>query len=154
VSSTDLLNWSTVPTTIDVSAIGSVTSTWAPEFVEDTNGDVYIVFSINATNPYWIKATNAALTTWTAPTLLTITGRPTKVIDPVFIKKDSTWYCFYNDDYATQIYRATCATITGTYATDKTGDWAGWGSGLEGPSVVRLHNGHVPHVLGLSKHHN
>lgn len=70
---------------MDVSAIGSVTNTWAPEFVQDGT-DVYIVFSINVQDPYWVKATDTTLTNWTAPTLLTITGRPTQVIDPTFKK--------------------------------------------------------------------
>lgn len=144
ITSTDLYNW-TLATTVDVSGIGGVTATWAPEFQIDTNGDVYIFVTINETNPYWLKATNAGLTTWTAPTLLTITGRPTKVIDPVFVKKGNLWYCFYkreDTDAANRlIYRATSSTLTGTYTTDKTGDWAGWGSNLEGPQIVTLHDG-------------
>jgi hypothetical protein len=146
ISSTDLVHWSLL-VTVDVSSIGGVTNTWAPEFTPDPDtGDMYIFFSINLVNTYWVKATNAALTTWTSPALLTVTNRPTQVIDPCFIKKDGTWYMFYKREDPSipanrMIYRATSPTITGTYVTDKTGDWAGWGSDIEGPEVIQTHEG-------------
>lgn len=145
VRSADLATWSAVAT-VDMSSIGSVTDTWAPEFVVD-GADVYVFVSINIRNPYWVKATADDLSTWTTPTALTVTGRPAKIIDPCFVKKGSTWYCFFVDADALtggtpSIRRATASTLTGTYATDRTGNWAGWGSTYyEGPSVVERHDG-------------
>ena len=133
----------------DVSAIGGVTATWAPEFIEDGT-DVYIVFSVNMQKPYWVKATAANLTTWTTPALLTVTGGPTNIIDPAFIKYGTSWVMVGVDkDSLTggtpSLFRATSTTgVVGTYAVDRTAasNWLALGNVYyEGPSLVRMANG-------------
>lgn len=141
--SADLVTW-TKQATVDCSSIGSVNSTWAPELAVDDNGDVYVFVSINATSVYRLKASDAALTTWGAPILLTFTGGPAQIIDAAFVKRGPTWYCFYKNETAggKTIERATASSLTATtWVVDKTGDWAGWGVGVEGPSIVQLPSG-------------
>lgn len=139
VSSTDLLTW-TLLATINVAAATNLNQSWAPEIVQDTNGDVYLFFAnvtaANATSMWYVKATNAALSTWGSPIKLPFTVDPSFAIDGAPIKKGSTWYLFYSN--LGVIHRATASSVVGTYTIDKTGDWAGWGSGIEGPCVVLI----------------
>lgn len=126
---------------IDTSALPDHSRTWAPEFIVDPAEPTrpYIFFSkINLAGTagvqYWIQATNDALTAWTLPTLMTWTAVPAHYIDGVFIKVGTVWYMFYS--IGNDICRATSTSLTGTYTTDKTGNWAGWGTGIEGPALV------------------
>jgi hypothetical protein len=140
--SSDLLSWSKVAT-VDVSSIGGVNGTWAPELVQDDNGDIYCFISINAMTIYRQKATATDLSTWSAPTLVTITGGPAQTIDPAFIKHDDTWYMFYKNEVTGQkvIERATSSSLSGAWTTDRNGNWAGWGVDVEGPTLVELPDG-------------
>jgi hypothetical protein len=146
IKSTDLLNWSQVML-VDVSAVSGLTQAWAPELVKDTNGDIYIVFTAvtSSTSSFWyIKATDATgLSAWTAPTQLSWTSAPTNPIDATFAYDGTKWYMFYKNDASASKYieQASSTTLTGTYTTTQTGNWAGWGSGVEAPEVVQLPNG-------------
>lgn len=141
IQSTDLINW-TQAALVDVSAIATLNQAWAPELIVDTNGDVYAFFSSMTSgsvgSAYYVKALNAGLTSWSAPTALAWTSAPTNVIDPTFVLNGGTWYCFYKNEATKYIERATSSTLTGTYTIDKTADWAGWGSGIEGPELVKV----------------
>lgn len=124
---------------------------WAPELVIDGE-DVYVFFtwqkskttesSAGAGNGSgsamgWVKATNALLTAWSAPTALNTTGFSAAYIDGVPVQYGSAWYFFSSG--GSQIYRAKSTTgITGKYTQDKTGNWAGWGTGIEGPYITKI----------------
>lgn len=121
-------------------SISSMWRMWAPEFVVDGD-DVYIFFSsITDSDPdvgamYWIKAANTQLTAWSAPVAMVFPTAPAHWIDGAFVKHSNQWYMFYStgDD----IGRAVAPTLTGTYVNDRSGDWAGWGTGIEGPAIVK-----------------
>ena len=138
ISSKDLVNWATVAT-VDVSTATSINQAWAPELVLDTNGDVYMFFTnvtaANAQSIWYVKATDATgLTTWGSPTAITWASNPGNIWDAAFIKNGSTWYMFYS--YGGYIQRANCTSLTGTWTTDKTGDWAGWWAGVGGTGMT------------------
>lgn len=133
--------WSVVATPSVSALVPTGNKCWAPELV--INGtDVYVFFTNTGTSTQtmgWIKATNTALTTWTAPVALTTSGFTTNYIDGVPIQYGSDWYFFSSG--GSQIYRAKSTTgITGTYVQDKSGDWAGWGTGIEGPYLTKIGN--------------
>lgn len=147
--SQDLTNWA-LAATVDVSATTNMTWSWAPELAQDNDGSWYMFYTaVNtsvspATHEIWrVKATNAALTTWSAPVKVTWTTAPTgNPIDPAFIKVGDTWQIFYGLDGT--ILRATASSLAGTWTTDRTGDWAGWVAnavdganhrGYEGPEL-------------------
>lgn len=144
-------SWSTVAT-VDVSPlVAPGDKAWAPELVVD-GSDVYVFFTwqkatTSETAPGagdgpeasmgWLRATGASLADWTAPTALSTSGFSETYIDGVPVKYGDTWYFF--SSAGSQIYRARSTTgITGVYTQDRSGDWAGWGTGIEGPYVIRI----------------
>ncbi len=92
--------------------------------------------------PYELHPTNDAMTSWS--TAVEIAGDfPADIIDPFVIKHGDEWAFWYksNDPGDEVIEYATCATLTGTYTVQQTGDWAGWGTQRENPSLVKLDDG-------------
>lgn len=137
--SADLINWTDVGN-VSVAAATSIDQCWAPELVVDNNGDVYVFFTnltaASAGSLWRVKATNTALTTWSAPTAMAWTAAPSFAIDACYIYNGTKWYCFYSNHGT--IERGNATTLTGTWTIDKTGDWAGWGlTQNEGPSIVQ-----------------
>lgn len=128
---------------IDCSALPDIKQVWAPEFVLDAGNPFrpYIFFTkVNAAGTngsmYWVQATNDALTAWTALVRMAWTLEPAHYIDGSFIQVNGTWYLFYS--IGSDIYRASSSSLTGTYTTDRgTANWAGWGTGIEGPEIVQ-----------------
>ncbi|WP_037683543.1 glycoside hydrolase family 43 protein [Streptomyces griseus] len=141
--STDRVNWTflynyTIP-------ISGLTRTWAPEWFIDTDGSVNVIVSLTtastatAFTPYKITATNSALTAWSAPTQLA--GIGPNNIDTFVVKVGSTYHAFTKNETTKYIEYATASSLTGPYTILKSGDWAGFGSWVEGPALVQLDNG-------------
>ncbi|MDW8808793.1 glycoside hydrolase family 43 protein [Streptomyces scabiei] len=142
--STDRLNWTflydyTVP-------ISGLQRAWAPEWFVDTNGSVNIILSASVAadgeyifKPYKLTATNSALTAWSAPTVLS--GIGPNYIDTFIVKIGSTYHAFTKNETTKYIEYATASSLTGPYTIRRTGNWAGFGSGMEGPALVQLDNG-------------
>lgn len=142
--STDRVNWTflydyTVP-------ISGLQRAWAPEWFVDTNGSVNIILSASVAaggewifKPYKLTATNSALTAWSAPTVLS--GISPNYIDTFIVKIGSTYHAFTKNETTKYIEYATASSLTGPYTFQKTGNWAGFGSGKEGPALVQLDNG-------------
>jgi len=86
-----------------------------------------------------LKATNSALTAWSSPVALS--GIGSNHIDTYIVRTGSTYHAFTKNETAKYIEYGTASSLTGPYTISKTGDWAGWGSYREGPSVVQLDNG-------------
>ena len=131
-------SWSLV-TKVNVSAAPGLEKAWAPEFVID-GSSVYIFFSrltSNIGSMFYVKATNTALSSWSAPVKSSWTDEPGHHIDGVPVKsaEDGKWYLFYTT--GTDINRAVATSLTTPWTTDKVGNWAGWGTGIEGPTMVR-----------------
>ena len=141
--SADHVTW-TFQRTVRVGLNGTTGSTWAPEWFVDSNGSVNVVFSASTTGtagqfrPYRITATDAALSAWTAPAAL---GIPANYIDSFVVKVGSTYHNFLKNETTKYIEHATAPSLTGPWTFTGTGNWAGWGAGLEGPAVVQLPNG-------------
>ncbi len=89
-------------------------------------------------SPYKITATNTALSTWSARTAL---GIPTNYIDTFVVKSGSTYHAFAKNETTKYIEHATAASLTGPWTFTGTGNWSGWGSGMEGPALTQLPNG-------------
>lgn len=127
--------------TINLASLPDIKQIWAPELIIDpaTPTRPYVFFSkINAAgvtgSMYWIQATNDSLTTWSTAKLVSWATAPGHHIDGVPVKHvDGKWYMFYSTGSA--ICRAVSNTITGTYTIQKTGNWAGWGTEIEGPAI-------------------
>jgi hypothetical protein len=129
---------------VTVGLNGSTGSTWAPEWFKDSDGSVHVVFSASTTGtagqfrPYRITATNADLSAWTSPVAL---GIPANYIDSFLVKIGGTYHNFLKNETTKYIEHATATSLNGPWTFRGTGNWAGWGSGLEGPAVVQLPDG-------------
>ncbi|TQJ91650.1 glycoside hydrolase family 43 protein [Streptomyces sp. SLBN-31] len=141
--SSDRVNWTflydyTVP-------IANLSRAWAPEWFVDGDGSVNVIVSCSTTDnewiftPYVMKATNSALTSWSSPTALS--GIGANHIDTYIVRIGATYHAFTKNETAKYIEYGTASSLIGPYTITKTGDWAGWGSYREGPSVVQLDNG-------------
>ena len=141
--SSDRLNWTflydyQVPIT-------GLSRAWAPEWFVDSDGSVNVIVSCSLTSdewiftPYRLRATNSALTAWSSPVALS--GIGANHIDTYIVKTGSTYHAFTKNETTKYIEYATATSLNGPYTLSRTGDWAGWGSYREGPSVVQLDNG-------------
>ncbi|MEU1338194.1 glycoside hydrolase family 43 protein [Streptomyces sp. NPDC005827] len=141
--SADRVNWTflydyTVPIT-------NLSRAWAPEWFVDSDGSVNIIVSCSTTDdewiftPYLLTATGSALTAWTSPVALS--GIGSNHIDTYIVKVGSTYHAFTKNETAKYIEYGTASALKGPYTISETGDWAGWGSYREGPSVIQLDNG-------------
>ncbi|SFR03575.1 Glycosyl hydrolases family 43 [Lentzea waywayandensis] len=141
--SADYVNW-TFLRNVRVGLNGATGSTWAPEWFKDTDGSVHVVFSASTTGtagqfrPYRITATNADLSAWSSPVVL---GIPANFIDSFLVKVGGTYHNFLKNETTKYIEHATATSLNGPWTFVGTGNWAGWGSGLEGPALVRLPDG-------------
>ncbi|WP_181808319.1 glycoside hydrolase family 43 protein [Streptomyces shenzhenensis] len=125
--------------------IANLSRAWAPEWFVDSDAGVNVIVSCSTTDdewiftPYVLTATDSALTAWTAPTALS--GIGSNHIDTYIVKVGSTYHAFTKNETAKYIEYATATSLKGPYTISRTGDWAGWGSYREGPSVIQLDNG-------------
>ena len=147
IKSADLKNWTAVAS-VDMSSISSVHHVWAPEFFIDPADDSVHVFvtcnaevsTVNNFKIYEVHPTDTGMTTWSTP--VEVTGDfPSSVIDVFVHKIDSTYYLWYKNNGTEFVCFATSTSLTSGYVTQKSGDWAGWGSAIEGPCVVELPDG-------------
>ncbi|WP_228469544.1 glycoside hydrolase family 43 protein [Paenibacillus sp. JNUCC31] len=139
------MNWTFVRN-VTLSTPTTIAHTWAPEWFKDSNGSLNIIVSISPGNyenfkPYVITAINATLssTTWSAATELA--GIAPNYIDTFIVKTGSTYHAFTKNETTKYIEYATATSLAGPYTFKGTGDWAGWGSWVEGPALVQLDNG-------------
>ncbi|MFF4308792.1 AbfB domain-containing protein [Streptomyces sp. NPDC001507] len=118
---------------------------WAPEWFVDGDGSVNVIVSCSTADdewiftPYVLTATDSALTAWTSPTALS--GIGPNHIDTYIVRTGSTYHAFTKNETAKYIEYGTAGSLKGPYTISRTGDWAGWGSYREGPSVIQLDNG-------------
>lgn len=153
--------WTEIAT---VTADGSGTNVWAPEWIRNMDGTPYlhpstglpcatVNVSTNSQTTFTVRElhpTNRAMTSWSAATTITGTGLPTKMID-AFLMVDGTdyWLWFKNEGANKRIELATSSTaLTSGYTVLESGDWAGWyaardggANSIEGPCVIRLEDG-------------
>jgi MYXO-CTERM domain-containing protein len=141
-SSTDLLKWTHVVTV--PAGVANVQNTWAPEWFKDSDGSVNLIVSIDTTNaaadfrPYKFTAMDGTLTKWSGPTPI---GIEPNYIDTFVVKLGSTYHAIAKNETSKFIEHATAPSLTGPWTWVGTGDWAGWGSGKEGPALFQLDGG-------------
>ncbi|GID96208.1 glycoside hydrolase family 43 protein [Amorphoplanes digitatis] len=141
--SADHVNW-TFLRNVTVGLNGSTGSTWAPEWFKDTDGSIHVIFSASTAGtagqfqPYRITATSADLSTWSSRAAI---GIPANHIDTFVVRSGGTYHAFVKNETTKYIEHATAASLTGPWTFTGTGNWAGWGSGLEGPALVQLPSG-------------
>ncbi|MCX2946830.1 glycoside hydrolase family 43 protein [Lentzea sp. NEAU-D7] len=141
--SADYVTW-TFLRNVRVGLNGATGSTWAPEWFKDSDGSVHVVYSASTAGtagqfrPYRITATNADLSAWSSPVAL---GIPANFIDSFLVKVGGTYHNFLKNETTKYIEHATATSLNGPWTFVGTGNWAGWGSGLEGPALVRLPDG-------------
>ncbi len=141
-SSPDLLKWTAV-TTVDTRSL-SPAHTWAPEWFKDDDGSVNLIVNLDQTTAEWsfrsyrFTATDDTLTKWSAPTAI---GIGPNTIDTFVVKVDSTYHAFTKNETTKYIEHATATRLDGPWTWVGKDDWAGWGSGKEGPALFRLASG-------------
>jgi Glycosyl hydrolases family 43 len=140
-SSVDLLHWTDLTTV--AARVPGVDHTWAPEwFIDD--GVVHIIASIDTLDndtdfqPYLFTATNADLSAWSVPVPL---GFGPNYIDTFVLKVGGVYHAFTKQETTRFLEHATAPTLTGPWTFIGVGNWSGFGSGMEGPSLVRLDDG-------------
>jgi hypothetical protein len=142
--SADYLTW-TFQRNITISVAPTSGSTWAPEWFKDTDGSINLIMSVSQTGTagrfqaYKISATNSTLSSWSAPAPLS--GIGPNYIDSFIVKVGGIYHDFVKNETTKYIEHATATSLTGPWRFVGTGNWAGWGSGLEGPALVQLPNG-------------
>jgi hypothetical protein len=140
--SSDLIHWTDLTTV--KAGVPAVSRVWAPEWFVEGDGAIRIIANIDTGNelpdfqPYVFTAENSALTSWSGPTAL---GIGADYIDTYVAKLGSTYHAFIKSETTRYIEHATAPSLTGPWTFVGKGDWAGWGSGLEGPAIVQLDNG-------------
>lgn len=140
-SSPDRIHWTFVE---NITFASNVNIAWAPEWFKDTNGSMNIIVHLrysSAANPtpYKITSLDSSLTSWSSPAPLV--GMTPDYIDSFVVKLGNTYHIFAKNDQTKYIEHATATSLTGPYTFVGTGDWAGWGSQLEGPCIYQLDNG-------------
>jgi hypothetical protein len=138
-SSTDLINWTNVAT-VNAGVSGTY-YTWAPEwFIEGSTVKIIVSLGPQGSDfrPYVFTAQNSALNSWSGAVDM---GIGTNHIDTFVVKSGSTYHAFVKDEASKYVEHATAANLTGPWTWVGTGNWAGWGSGLEGQCVVQMENG-------------
>lgn len=139
-SSPDLIHWTTVATV--PSGVPNTHFTWAPEwYIEGTTYRLLVAIddSGNGSNfkIYSYTAQNTSFTSWSGPTY---TGLGNNHIDPFVVKIGDTYHalCAGSEPY---MDLATAPSLFGPWTWIGTGNWAGWGTGYEGPAMVLMDDG-------------
>ena len=139
--SADLIHWTDLTTV--KAGVPSVSRTWAPEWYIEA-GMVRIIANIDTGNqlpdfqPYAFTAQNSTLTSWSGPTAL---GIGADYIDTFVAKLGTTYHAFIKSETTRYLEHATAPSLTGPWTFVGRDNWAGWGSGLEGPAIVQLDDG-------------
>src|SRR6478736_6573053 len=139
-SSPDLKTW-TFRTEVPAQVTG-VKDTWAPEWFKDTDGSIHLIVSIDTNDTqfksYLYTASDDTLSKWDAPVPL---GIGPNYIDTFVVKVDAQYHAFTKNETTKFIEHATADALTGPWTFVGKGDWAGWGSGKEGPALFQTETG-------------
>lgn len=129
--STNLLDWQHA-FNID----SGTPQTWAPEWFVDTNGKVYVIVALYF-HTYLLEINLNSGTIGTSTDL----NIPGDSIDGTIVFDSGTYYLFVKNETTKYIERYTASAVTGPYTITGSGNWAGWGADIEGPSIVKLPDG-------------
>jgi len=147
--SVDLFTWTT-HATVSLAAVSGLNKVWSPQLFIDDDGTVRAYVAGNdgtATDTYgefsiYHLLGSADLLTWGAPTaVLSPTAGSKHYIDPFVIKDGGTYYLWVKEEYGNFIEVATSTSPDSGFALVNIGNWASWGSGIEGTCIVRTPSG-------------
>jgi hypothetical protein len=138
--SPDLKQWTFL---VSVPAqVTGVKHTWAPEWFKDRDGSIHLIVSVDSPEwdfkPYLYTATDDTLTKWSAPQPL---GFGPNYIDTFVVTVGSTYHAFVKNETTKYIEHATASSLLGPWTFVGKDNWAGFGSGKEGPALFQLDNG-------------
>jgi hypothetical protein len=112
-------------------------------YTGDGNVHLYIPCTTSASlNTYKVYETHAApgnLLSWSNPVDTQLDDGD--IIDPEVYFIGSTFYMWCKNENTSLIQLASGSSATGTFSLIRTGNWAGWGGGVEGPFMYRPPNG-------------
>ena len=146
---------------VDVSAIGSVHHTWAPEwFIDSSHGpgheQVHIFFAATMSNSpagpfrlYEIHPVDRGMAAWSTPIEVTGTSLPGDQIDPFMVyapeigTPGEPYKLWYKQNDAGVIEYMESASLTAGYTVVESGNWAGWKGlrSIEAVCLIRLDDG-------------
>lgn len=150
ITTDDFINWRHHVTVSCVGSLAGLNRVWSPKPFVDSDGQLYIYFSAangtgggtyGAFSQFYVQPTSEDLSTWGAPVLLNVVNFPASHIDGSPVKVGNTYHFFFKDEINRTIQRATGPSATGPFTQVTTGDWAGFGSGKEGISLVQVKPG-------------
>lgn len=138
--STDGRHWSFVTDVICALNGAASQQTWAPEWFHSPADGVlrlviHCIFPGTGSLVYEMHPEGDLLGAWSAPLLIPLAGHSSVVDSFPFYYRDR-WVLFFKDEVEIQI--ATAPEPTGPYTVLTSGDWAKWGPGIEGPSILPL----------------
>jgi hypothetical protein len=125
-------NISTIATIDWTSKISGVTVCYSGEWFQESNGTVHLFVPCNFAI-YETHATNDALTTWSDPQAITV--NESDIYDSKVWLIGSTYYMWLSNQDSHYVELASGSNLLGPYTMQKTGDWAGWGTPKEGPTM-------------------
>jgi MYXO-CTERM domain-containing protein len=140
--SSDLIHWTDFTTV--KAGVPAVSRTWAPEWFVEGDGTIKIIANIDTGNqlpdfqPYVFTALDSTLKSWSGPTAL---GIGADYIDTYVAKLGNTYHAFIKSETTRYLEHATASSLTGPWTFVGKDNWAGWGSGMEGPAIVQLDDG-------------
>ncbi|MBW8881449.1 MAG: beta-galactosidase, partial [Asticcacaulis sp.] len=123
---------------------GNITNVWAPEWLKDRDGQVYIVVSLSKSGTkgpfgaYLVKAVDLATAKFEAP--VAMDGLQGNYIDTFPVVYSQSYGAFVKNETTKSIEFATADKLTGPWTIGRRGDWAGWGTWIEGPAAVPVKN--------------
>jgi hypothetical protein len=146
VYSTNLSNWTWL-TSVDPGVAGE-TNVWAPEPFIDSDNSVHAIVAVSTNNYSTFELCEVhpigglASGNWSTCNPLTFSGTaPTTWYDAFVLLLNGTYYLFCANQANRYIEYATASALMGPYTVQGTGNWAGWGSGVEGPALLQWPDG-------------
>lgn len=138
--STDLRRWAHVA---DVKVeLAGVTNVWAPEWFRDADGSLSLIVSLSTSgtqgpfSAYRLAALNPEATRFAAPVQLQ--GLDRNPIDTFVVRQGGRYVAITKNETTKQLERAWADQLNGPWTYDRTGDWAGLGSWIEGPALAPI----------------
>lgn len=128
---------------VDCSAVvsGATAAVWSPTWFVDDDNSVHIFFNASNTGTlhtnfqlYEVHPTNANMTTWSTPVVVTGTSLPANMIGPFMVKIGSTYHLWYKNETTDYVEYISSSSLTSGYTVTKSGNWASWGP-MEGQQL-------------------
>jgi hypothetical protein len=152
-------NWTDL--VVDVSAIGTVYHTWAPEwFVDPSEAQgsrkLHVFFAATTRNRsggpfrlYEMHPLDPAVSAWSQPVEVTGTSLPVDQIDPFMVyapeigTPGKPYKLWYKENNGGGIEYMESASLTSGYTVVEHGNWAGWnvGRSIEAICLIQLDDG-------------